>query len=206
MKCIHGFAAERDFTLKSQAQTPERATLVLGLKENDLELEYRLTLTDRLQVVCETANRGTAAVPFGMALHPYFLIGERNRARIVGADGKDVLDFRKEPTDDGFDSAKGGFSYVINDPVLARRIVVSSADASSCNIWNCSSQWPQEPCPEIDEMPFGAWRRTVSVEPVRNYPDRPIAPGEKVSLEMTVTVESMPAPDRSRSAVGISGD
>lgn len=188
-KRIHGYAADRDFTVKSVTNAADRSELVLGLRLGGLALDYRLTLTDRLQVVCTTKNLGAATVPFSAAFHPYFLIGERDRTRILGSDGKDVCDLRREPTDDGFDG--NGFRYVIDDPVLGRKVVVSSTASTSCNIWNCSTQWPKGGFPGIDDLPSGTWRRTVSLEPVKNFPDGQIAPGETVSLDISVETEDI---------------
>ena len=183
---IHGFANTRKFTLKSKIETENSAELVLGLRTGSYDLEYRLTLGDGLSVVCRTTNVGTNAVPYGMAFHPYFRIGERNRTVVLGSGGISVCDLAKEPIDHNLANDQGGFRYSVEDPASARRILLRSFEATGCTIWNCCATWPTCGYPLIDAFSPEDWRHYVSVEPVFAVPDLKLEPGKTAVADFQI--------------------
>ena len=92
---IHGIAWRRKFNLLRRSESPERSVLVMELKEGDVRLECSVTLTGKLALEMTTENNGTNLFRCSYGYHPYFIVGERDRCTVDGADG---FSFEDDPS------------------------------------------------------------------------------------------------------------
>ncbi len=189
-ECIHGFAHEREFTVRSLRETGDVSELVLGFsRKGQFDLEVSFRLTDRLEIICKTANVGKVPMPYVSAFHPYLLVGDFERIRVFDGEGKEPCDLRRDPLDDEVQLGAGDFSYCVDDPVRCRRIVLCSSKADRCNIWNCRASWPVGGYPQIDAFESGEWRRFISVEPVYSECRGGLLPGHDAVADLVVGVQ-----------------
>ncbi len=165
-------------------------------------LQLVQTLTVGANLTQSLLTRNTGATPFALtqALHTYFAVGDAAQVRIDGLQDlryRDKLQgdseqlqqqpFRLEHACDRVYNDAGG-RYVLSDPVLRRRIVLSSAGSRSVVVWNPGAvqaaamadvgadQWPHFFCVEVANagddcvtLPPGGEHRltqTLSVEPL----------------------------------------
>jgi len=155
-------------------------------------LEIRLTIGERLQVKLITTNLDTEPLTIGEALHTYFRIGDIGQARVLGLEGCAYVDkvaggMRRRQEGPITFSGETDWVYVdtearcvIEDPVLARRIVIDKTGSRSTVVW---TPW-QEKADRMDDLgPDDGWRRMLCVES-GNALDNvvSIAPGEAHTL------------------------
>ena len=207
-KVKHGFAHLRKFSLRQKHETRERSELVLGLSADaetrrlwpyDFDLEYRITLTDRLRLELKTVNTGKETFQFTTGFHPYFAIGDRDRTVVTGTDGMRFCDSRKTraldsvwhgdlPLLSSFDHVfveKGPTAFhAIEDAARGRRIELSSGGAARLVVWNPGSEEPAEENPAPGKLAAGDWRRLICVEPAILWKEaaRSVAPGASFVL------------------------
>ena len=207
-KVKHGFARVRKFSLRRKHETRERSELVLGLSADvetrrlwphEFDLEYRITLTDRLRLELKTANTGKETFRFTTGFHPYFAIGDRDRTLVTGTDGLKFCDSRVTIEYDSvwhgdmkllssFDHVfveKGATAFhAIEDAARGRRIELSSGGAARLVVWNPGSEELAEENPAPGRLAVGDWRRMVCVEPAILWKEaaRSVAPGASYVL------------------------
>ena len=131
-----------------------------------------VTVGPELEVELATANTGDTAFELGQALHTYFEIGDIPKATIGGlgdceyidkVDGSarkvqhGAIDFTRE-TDRIYLATRGHCE--IHDPVLGRRIVITSTGSRSTVVWN---PWTEKADKMGDFGPEG-WTAMVCVE------------------------------------------
>ena len=217
MKTIHGFAKTQMFSVRSKTVGKDRCELVLGLSPNadtkrrwpyDFDLEYRITLTDRLQLELKTTNTGARPFRLTTGFHPYFAIGDRDRTTVTGTDGMKFCDSRETTEfrfawkgdmrltssfDHVFVEPRGTASHTIVDPVVGRCINIASKGAAQLVVWNPGTDEPAYGNPEPGEMGVGDWRRFVCVEPAILWRDAEltVAPGEEHRISAEISVSPM---------------
>jgi len=162
----HGFARFCRFTLKGVTETNGATTAVFTLASSpetkrlwphDFELEYAVTLSDRLTATLTTRNTGAEAFTVLEGLHPYFRLAERAKACVRGADGAPYCDTLSQPREtfnerDGFTRVWTGgdvtlevphdhvfrpakVRYDVVDPVEGRKVHVDATGCSKLIVW-----------------------------------------------------------------------
>lgn len=216
-KVIHGFVRTQRFSVRRQSKGRNRCELVLGLSSSaetkkrwpyDFDLEYRVLLTDRLQLELKTANTGTQPFQLTAGFHPYFAIGDRDRTVVTGTDGMKFCDSRVTneycnvwrgdmPLTASFDHVfvepRGTAFHAIRDPVRGRTIGLSSVGAARLVVWNPGTEEPAWADPAPGALAVGDWRHLVCVEPAILWKEaaRTVEPGGTHLL--TAEIASVPA-------------
>jgi len=181
---IHGTAWRRPFAVASRSERSDRAELVLTRDEGDVRLEYTVVLRDTLKLELKTINRGTSDFVFSGGFHPYFRVGERDRA-VVGGVTPSLITLTRS-LDDLFPAQPGSCTICrLHDPALDRTIFLTFENATEINVWNPG---PEKDCPGT--IPGDEWRRFVCVEPIVGHGAKPVTlrPGASASLMMGVDV------------------
>ena len=195
---FHGTAWRRPFAVVSKAETGRRAELVLARTDGKVRLECSVLLCDTLRLELKTVNGSDAPFGFSAAFHPYFLVGEVEKASVGGvnvprAAGAEALPVSMaRPIDDVFPASPGACStYRLFDPVLDRTIFVSAENSTGLNIWN-----PGAPKDTPGFIPGDTWRRFACVEPFAGSLEKPVVlkPGESRTLVMVVDVRRGSSP------------
>jgi len=131
-----------------------------------------VTVGPELEVELATTNTGSAAFELGQALHTYFEIGDIRKTTITGLDACDYLDKvggSARKTQQGAVGFAGETDRIylatrgcceIHDPVLNRRILITSTGSRSTVVWN---PWSEKADKMGDFGPDG-WTGMVCVE------------------------------------------
>ncbi|HET7723049.1 MAG TPA: D-hexose-6-phosphate mutarotase [Propionibacteriaceae bacterium] len=155
MSPAHGLARISDWTLTDQRETPDGTQLTYELTSlqvpdalpgSDWTLTYDVRVGEDLELALTVTNTGSAPFSYELALHTYLAVGDVRQVSVSGLDGASYLDKvtgRRErqegdvtvtaETDRVYD--RGG-DVVVNDPVLARRLHVSTEGAANTVVWN----------------------------------------------------------------------
>lgn len=205
----HGFVRNRSWTLKEITTTDTEiitARLMLPpcpeLGDNEIAVEYAVTVSDTLSAELIVTNRSSRAYGFENCLHTYFAIGDINSLRVVGLQGVDYLDTldghqRKTETTDAIRFAgEVDRTYVntphrveIHDAALRRVIRVEKTGSTSTVVWN---PWIAKAKAMAD---FGneEYQRMVCVES-GNVAENQItlAPSQTASLKVKLSSEASP--------------
>jgi glucose-6-phosphate 1-epimerase len=188
-RSIHGFAYRMPWR-QIESQSPDTCIFILESspetrKEwpHDFRLVYKIRLGNMLECSLKTENTGVSAFSFTEALHPYFAVGDLERAEVTGPRGESVR--CREHVKGVFDNGPGRYAQsTIDDASLSRRIRISSEGARRTVLWNRG----KEPRSGYKE---GDWRRFVCVEPANNLQEDAVTlqPGESHELKFAVSVE-----------------
>ena len=178
---IHGYAWRRPFAVRSRRADE----LVLTLETATAHLAYTVKLGRALSLELRTENRSPDDLPLGMAFHPYFRVGERDRTVVEGLKAEPVP--CTSAVDEGvkFKAAVARHECFVRDAVLKRSLRIVSENATGLNLWNPGAE---KDCPGT--IPGDEWRRFVAVEPFAQGPNKFLAlkPGESHVLKMSVSV------------------
>ena len=214
---LHGFAWMQRFEVRGEKKSAERSEVVLGFSSNaetrkiwpyDFDVELKVTLTDRLSLELRTTNTGTGTFQLTTGFHPYFAIGERDRAVVTGTDGMMFCDSRVNRKLDNvwkgdmklvssfdhvFVEPKSTAAHSLLDPVLGRRIDERSVGAARLVVWNPGAEEEYSPNPKPGDLAAGDWRRMVCVEPAILWPDaeRQVAPGRTHVISTEISAEKL---------------
>lgn len=121
----------------ARAQWPHAATV-----------RYDVTVGQELEVALATTNTGGISFELGQALHTYFEIGDIRQASVAGLAGCTYIDKvagGQRQRQDGAVSFGGEVDRVylgsagcseIRDPVLGRRLLITSTGSRSTVVWN----------------------------------------------------------------------
>jgi glucose-6-phosphate 1-epimerase len=151
----HGFARISEWTLDGRVDrgSAEVLTYVLdpeaapdALPGEDWRLTYEVSVGDELELTLTVANRGVTSFEYELALHTYLRVGDVRRVSVTGLDGASYLDkvtgqhelqtgdlTLTAETDRVYDRAG---DIVVTDPVLGRRLHISTEGAGSTIVWN----------------------------------------------------------------------
>ena len=205
----HGFARNTKWTLVETGNTADgETTIELSLPEHEstpLRLSQTLRIGHGLIQSLTTHNTGRAAVAFTQALHTYLHVGDARRVQVEGLDGlayADKYDSREhtqsgawslhDPRDPGRSDRiyhRAGGRYALHDPVLRRRIDLTTSGSHSLVVWNPGEQG----IAAISDAPAGGWRHFVCLEAANAGEDViELAPGATHTLQQTLGVVSLP--------------
>jgi D-hexose-6-phosphate mutarotase len=182
-----------------------RASLRLGASDStrrffphDFVVRLMVSVDARLQLELAVHNLGRVPMTFEEALHTYFAVGDARRVSIRGLEGARFLDktegFARKPgeptpiaiareTDRVYPDARG--AVTIDDPVWARRVVVSKAGSATTVVWN---PW-LEKAKGMTDFGDDEWTAMVCVETANAMADAvTVLPGEAHAMGTTIEV------------------
>ncbi|MFK5950360.1 MAG: D-hexose-6-phosphate mutarotase [Methylococcales bacterium] len=111
-------------------------------------LSLEITISDSLTLNLTTQNKGNQAFTITEALHTYFNVGDANQIQVFGLEKAEYLDKAEEYIEVcqvGAITVKEAMDHIyinkgnnltINDPVLKRRINISSSGNKNVVVWN----------------------------------------------------------------------
>lgn len=197
----HGFARLCVFSVRGTQYSDEMTEVTLGLKSSDetrslwpydFDLELKVCVSMKLNLSLKTRNTGDRPFLLTEGFHPYFLVGDREKAVLRGVDGLSFVDARdmSEGVFAGDFAATEASDHVITlpdapkhefallDPVLKRAIALASSGNRRLVVWN-----PGDGTPLADQEE-GDWRRFLCVEPATLWRDAgfTLQPGEDHTL------------------------
>ena len=199
----HGFARNTQWTLLGSRVDAEGVAIVkLALPEKagiPLRLTQTLRIGDELHQSLTTHNTGIATVAFTQALHTYFHVGDAERIHVLGLDGLHYADRYdgqrhaqsgqwnlQDPRDPGRSDRTyqtTGDHFVLIDPVLGRRIDLTTSGSRSLVVWNPGMSG----IAAIGDAPAGGWHRFVCLEAANAGEDVvSLAPGQTHALLQTI--------------------
>jgi len=157
---IHGFARRLPWSILATAALPSGATRVtLGLADDaatrvlwrhHFNLLVEITVGASLTVELITRNAGDRSFQITQGLHSYFRVGDATQVRVLGLAGCDYID-KAAGANDAILTQDGPLRVAaevnriyesvppvltIEDPVLARRIRISSRHSATTVVWN----------------------------------------------------------------------
>lgn len=176
----HGFARSTRWELSSSAlQADGSVALELELPAHastPLRLRQSLRLGRTLRQALHTHNSGAQPLRYTQALHSYFRVGDAARVGLHGLDGLRYFDRYDggehaqhgdwdlhDPRDPGRSDRtyhRAGGDYVLQDPVLRRRLRIRSEGSASLVVWNPGAVG----ITAIADAPATGWRDFVCVE------------------------------------------
>ena len=178
----HGLVRNYPWTVKATEATPEGETRVVLEVKNDEEIEKAWSYPFSLQLEVSvgpfltvkliTRNTGDRSFSITQALHSYFKIGDIDKVRVLGLDKLPYLD----KVDAGVEKIQAGDVIVaeevdriytgvqgdltIDDPVLERRINISSIGSRTAVVWNPWSEIARQ----MGDLDDEDYRRFICVE------------------------------------------
>ncbi|MGG5260521.1 D-hexose-6-phosphate mutarotase [Phycicoccus avicenniae] len=187
---------ERDgTTMLRHRVTSREATSEAWPHPYRLELEARLGRTLELRLT--TTNTGAEPFVVEEALHAYLAVGDVRRVLLGGLDGSTFHD--KVSGEDRVQEGdlvltaetdrvhRSAADVTVTDPVLGRRLVVSTEGAANRVVWN---PWAEKG-PGIADV-GDEWPHFVCVEAANVLDDVvTVAPGESRSMTYRLTVEDL---------------
>lgn len=176
---IHGYAWKKPFSVKSRSGS----AVTLELKMGFADLEYTIRLGTALELELKTFNRSDCDFPMGVAFHPYFRVGERDRTTVEGVGSAAISVTNAIDCGQKFERTELQKEYRIIDSSLGRTIRIVAENSTGVNVWNPGAE---KKCPGI--IPDDEWRRFVAVEPLSMGGNRfhVLKPGECRVLKMFV--------------------
>lgn len=154
----HGFARTIPWQLVAARKLPDgRVHLEFEPVMNDAAraqwphaatVRYGVTVGQELEVALATTNTGSVSFELGQALHTYFEIGDIRQASVAGLAGCtyiDKVDGGQRKRQEGALSFSGETDRVylgsagcceIHDPLLGRRLLITSTGSRSTVVWN----------------------------------------------------------------------
>jgi glucose-6-phosphate 1-epimerase len=207
MTPLHGFVRGAPWRLVSRDDGPDTSVLVHEITSEEAtsphwpygyRLSLRTSLGHSLDLALTTTNDGDAAFDLEEALHPYLVVGDVRRVRVDGLDDVSYVDkvsqterhhhgplgFAGET--DGVFRSSGPVTVV--DPVLRRRLVVTTGGAGNVVVWN---PW-RDKAAELGDIAPEDWTRFVCVEAANAFENAvTVAPGESHTLTYRLDVERL---------------
>ena len=205
----HGFVRNRQWSvLGAETSNGAETKLVLGLQDTPetreiwpqaFELRLEIVVGSSLGLTLITKNRGEQAFTLTQALHTYFKVGEVDRVKVLGLEGKDYLDKvdhgnRKTQTgavqigdevDRVYVDVDG--KLIIQDPVLQRQISITSSGSKTAVVWN---PWIRIAA-EMADLEDEDYRRMLCVETANAAQDIvDLAPAGEYRLQVEYRIES----------------
>ncbi|MCA9137741.1 MAG: D-hexose-6-phosphate mutarotase [Planctomycetales bacterium] len=172
----------------------------LGISLDSFNIVYRVSVGRRLGLEMIVDNLSDTSASFEQALHTYLTVGDVRQIRVVGLEGATYIDkvdgmARKQQSAAPIRFAGETDSVYLDteaivrveDPVLARTIVVQKSGSLSTVVWN---PWTAKASRMAD---FGddEWPGMVCIE-TANVADNSIdlAPGDSATMTATLEIES----------------
>ena len=207
---MHGFARTRPWRLVDHGPAADDAVIVeLGLEDDEASraawphaftLRYRVSVGEALGLSFEVTNTSAQAFTFEAALHTYLAVGDVRAVAVTGLENTTYIDkvdgmTRKrqgtEPlrltgeTDRVFVGTRS--RCVVEDRVLARRLLVDKTGSATTVVWN---PWSTKAAGIADLDPDD-WRRMVCVETANAADDAvTLEPGQRHVMTATIRVDA----------------
>lgn len=200
----HGFARFCVFEVKGSSYSEEMTEIVLGLKsddetrsvwKNDFDLEYRISVSMKLNLTLTTKNTGTEEMTLTEGFHPYFRVMDRNLCEVKGVEGLEYIDARDMSThtfagdfktDTEADhvirlKAEPKHEFALIDNGLKRAIALVSDGNKKLVVWNPGPK-------EIYDLAEDDWKKFLCVEPATLWRDEAfiLKPGESHTLTAAI--------------------
>ena len=198
----HGFARMMVFEVRGTEYSEEMTEVTLGLKSDeetkklwnhDFDLEFKVSVSMKLNLKLTTKNTGTEPFDFNCGFHPYFLVRDRNAVTVRGLDGCAYVDASVDPFAEGVQSGDiavtRGYDHIftmksavkhefaIVDSGLGRAIALVSSGNTKTVVWNPDTAYV------VDDHAADDWRKFLCVEPVSDWPGGgTLAPGASHEL------------------------
>ena len=150
-----------------------------------------IVVSDVLEIMLTTTNRGTDAIPLTQALHTYLAIGDAAEISIEGLDGRAYIDQLapgQRPLQKGPITITGEVdriyqqapdTVVVHDKKLKRKIRVAKKGSASTVVWNPGA----EKATRLGDMGPDGYRQMVCVETANAGDDVvTLAPGKRHQL------------------------
>lgn len=155
MEPSHGFVRTVPWTLVERTEQDGDVVLTHRVTSHEATsarwphayaLELRTRLGDVLELTLTTTNTGAEPMDVEEALHAYLVVGDVRRVTLDGLDGRSFLD--KVTGSERVQSGPVRFAgetdsvyrtsgaVTVDDPVLDRRLVVSTEGAANVVVWN----------------------------------------------------------------------
>jgi glucose-6-phosphate 1-epimerase len=203
----HGFVRTAQWELVEETTTAAEAVFVHRLSHPmagsphwpyRYAVQLRSRLGPDLEVSLTTTNLAEEPVDYEEALHAYLVVGDIREARISGLDGMSFYDkvTRTRATHGGDLAFSGETDAVfrtadpvtVHDPVLGRRLVVTTQGASNVVIWN---PWDAK-AKEAEDIGDDDWTGFVCVEGANVLDDAVIlGPGDSHTMTYHLSVETL---------------
>ena len=184
---------------KMMFRFPMEAGAAAGWKQS-FDLRLTVSVGPVLELALTTRNTGDSPLTVGGALHGYFAVSDIRKVRVSGLEGRAFVDQRnpaerrvqKGPVEIGAETDRvyddPGNRCVIEDPLLARRIVVEKSGSRSTVLWN---PW-LEKARAFSDVGEDQYRDFLCVEPAYVLSDVvTLAPGEGHCLTASIHAEPM---------------
>ena len=197
----HGFARLLVFEVRGSEYSEEMTEVTLGLRSDaetkklwnhDFDLEFRVSVSMKLNLKLVTKNTGAEPFDFSCGFHPYFLVRERNAVSVRGLDGCTFfngLSGKAEGPQAGDLKADHEVDHIFNlpaapkhefalvDPGLGRAIAIVSSGNTKTVVWNPDTSYV------VDDHTADDWKKFLCVEPVSDWPGGgTLAPGASHEL------------------------
>lgn len=204
----HGFVRTLRWQLLEASEADGAVSLLLAPPAFDdlgLSLRMRLRIGATLAQSLETTNTGAHTVMYTQALHSYFRVSDVGDVRVSGLDGLRLLDKHDGYAtphvqhgdwhlDDARDPGRSDYvytdapgRYVLDDPGLGRRIVLSTTGSRSLVVWSPG----ESVAAGMADVGADAWRGFVCLEAANAGPDEVrLAPGTRHLLSQQLQVEA----------------
>jgi glucose-6-phosphate 1-epimerase len=204
----HGFVRNRLWqAIATEAIDSGTTKLTLGLSDTDdtraiwphrFDLAIAITVGDALTVELITRNTGNTPFHLTQALHTYFIVGDINRVRVRGLEGKYYLDkvdgdARKFQSEAIAIAGEVDRIYLdvpavltIDDPALDRRIHTTSSGNTTAVVWN---PWIDKAA-AMGDLGNAEYKTMICVETTNAASDViEVAPGETFCLSASYRVD-----------------
>jgi glucose-6-phosphate 1-epimerase len=151
----HGYARISEWTLTERVEGADSTVLTYmltpaaapaALPGEDWIVTYEVSVGDRLELALTVANQGSTPFSYETALHTYLRVGDVRQLTVSGLDGATYLDKvtgrREVQSGDITITAETDRVYlrsgevVVIDPVLGRRLRISTEGAADTVVWN----------------------------------------------------------------------
>ncbi len=203
----HGFARKMVFEVRGSEYSDEMTEITLGLRSDEetlklwphaFDLEYKISVSMKLNLTLTTRNTGEKPFDFSCGFHPYLRVKERDQAVVKGLSGLDFFNGVSGRSDDHqtgdlrMDHATDHIFTMGDEPKhelalldegLRRAIAIVSSGNAQTVVWNPGSEG------KLADFEPDDWRKFVCVEPVSDWPGgRTVASGESHVLMAAIQV------------------
>ena len=198
----HGLARTAQWHLQQHnlSSTGQTLSCLLfsPLQQLELELEVHLQLEiskNLLQITLSTENVSTVEQPLTQALHSYFLVSDCAAIELQGLKNCQYFDKldagalkQQSQTLSNIQAIDNIYHHsdtvTINDPRMARNIVVTKLSSRSTVVWNPGSA--------AGELNIVTGEKFICVEAANTQVDQLVlSPGQKVSLQQSIVIETI---------------
>ncbi len=206
MEPAHGFVRTAPWHLAEREDDGEDVVVTHRISSADVspanwphpyELELATRVGAALDLTLTTTNAGDAPIVVEEALHAYLAVGDVRQVKLDGLDGRSYFDkvtgaervqsgpvrFAGE-TDSVY---RTGEPVVLDDPVLDRRLVISTEGSANVVVWN---PWAEKAA-EVPDIGDDDWTGFLCVEGANAFENAvTVEPGESHAMTYRVEVRT----------------